>query len=457
MAAAGAAAHCGHAAHLLTYLGKELPADLLRAKAQPRLRKAWQAAGVLPDDGPAGHFKDISEALHVSAMGVGGDCRELLKWCVKLGIIDGYHGMYAATELEDANFGKPEIREGELNLACLSAKKTNIAVHGHEPAMLEALVTEARRHADVNLVGVCCTGTAFLSKYGVPLAAHFNLQEDVVATGLVEAMAVDSQCIMPSLPDLCECFHTRLITTSPLARLPGALHLPISGREDARRAAKKIIRIAKLNRKNRKLAHEALFKMKAGTPARAVIGFTEDNIGIEKIAGRLAGGELQGIVAAVGCVNPRTDSGAWVEVLKKLSADHLILTTGCLAFELGRHGLLDGKKFCHLGSCVNNARIAEIFSRLARRAGAPVSAMPFLVSCPMPMTEKSAAIGFFFAALGCGVHFGKPFPLSAGTRAARILEDLVKNECGGKLLLEPEPEIFYRKARCCLSRKKLKH
>lgn len=453
MVAAGTAAHCGHAAHLLDYLGKELPPDHIRAKAPPYLQKAWKAAGVFPAIGPYGHFKNISEALHASAMGVGADCGELLKWCVKLGIVDGYYGMYAATGLEDGNFGKPEIREGKLNLACLSAEKTNIAVHGHEPAMLEALVKEARGDKDVNLVGVCCTGATFLSRYGIPLAAHFNLQEDVIATGLVEAMAVDSQCIMPSLMDLCECYHTRLITTSALARMPGALHLPITNRKDARASAKKIISIARLNRRNRKRAHEENFIKRAGAPARAVIGFTEDNIDLDRISAMLAGGEIKGVIAAVGCVNPRTDPAEWIEAFRKLGENHLILTTGCLAFELGKYGLLDGKRFFHLGSCVNNARIAEIFTRLAERAGKAISAMPFLVSCPMPVTEKSAAIGFFFAALGCDAHFGAPFPISSGTEAARILGGLVKNQCGGELLLETVPGDFFEKAERLLSRK----
>ncbi len=35
-----------------------------------------------------------------------------------------------------------------------------------------------------------------------------------MATGAVEAMIVDVQCIMPSLSQLCKNFHTLLITTS---------------------------------------------------------------------------------------------------------------------------------------------------------------------------------------------------------------------------------------------------
>ncbi|MBI5743232.1 MAG: hypothetical protein HY952_01660 [Elusimicrobia bacterium] len=443
--AAGAAAHCGQAARLGEYLGKKLPAAYLARKAPAYLYRAWRSAGLLPAPGPSSCFREISEAMHASAMGVNSDWGDLVKWCLKMAILDGYYGLHAATALEDGKFGKPEAREGALNLACLSARKVNIAVHGHEPAMVEAIAGEARRHAGVNLVGVCCTGATFLSAHGIPLAAHFTLQEEVIASGLVEALVVDSQCILPSLSDLCECYHTRLITTNPLARMPGAVHLPITDARSARRAAKRAIELALRNRSARKPGYEAAFGENRQPPARVVIGSSEENVDVPGIAAKLRRGGLKGVIAVVGCVNPRSEAAGWVDAFTELSRDYLILTTGCMAFELGSHGLLDGKRALHLGSCVNNARIADIFGRLAELCGRRISSMPLLVSCPMPITEKSAAIGFYFAALGCAAHFGGPFPVAPGTATAGALGALLKNECGGELLLEADPRVFREK------------
>lgn len=426
--AAGTAAHCGHAQNILEFSGK------------PPLGRA-------PVGKPGTQFREISEALHLSAMGVGADPEELLRRCLRLAALDGSHGLQLATALEDAAFGRPEPKSGGLDLACLDPGRVNIAVHGHEPALARALAEEAARHPGVNLVGVCCTGASLLASMGVPLAAAFTLQEDVVATGIVEALVVDSQCIMPSLPDLCECFHTELISTSGLCRLPGALHLPARDRAQAARTARKIIRLAQANRKNRSAAAEFAFRTRPAQRREAVVGFTEDSVDLEGIAARLRSGALKGVLAAVGCVNPRRDPAGWLSAFRELASDHVILTTGCMAFELGRSGLLDGRNIFHLGSCVNNSRAAAVFRRLSALLGRPISALPFTASCPMPITEKSVAIGLFFATLGCRAHFGDPFPLNPETGAAAALGRILREEHGGEAMLESSPAAFLKKLR----------
>lgn len=427
--AAGTAAHCGHAQHILEFTGGTLPA---RHE---------------PEGGAGAQFLEISEALHLSAMGVGADPAVMLRRALKLAALDGLCGLSLATALEDENFGKPVARKGKLNLACLKPGKVNIAVHGHEPMLVAALAEEAARCPDVNLVGVCCTGASLLSTLGVPLAAAFTLQEDVVATGIVEAIVVDSQCIMPSLPDLCECFHTKLITTSELARIPGAMHMPVRSPAEARQAATKAIQAARCNRKNRSAIAEEEFKNRAERPESAVVGFCEDNIPAERIAAMLDSGAIKGVIGAVGCVNPRADAAGWIDAFKELSADHVILTTGCMAFELGRRGLLDGKRVFHMGSCVNNARIAAAFRRLAAISGKRIAAMPFLVSCPMPITEKSVSIGLYFATLGCDVHFGAPFPINPHTGAAATLVALLREEFSSAAIFESSPAAFLKNYR----------
>lgn len=401
--------------------------------------------GHTPAGGAGSQFLEISEALHLSSMGVGADPEEMLRRTLKLAALDGLCGLSLATALEDGNLGRPEAKKGKLNLGCLDAGKVNIAVHGHQPLLVKAIAKEAAGHPDVNLVGVCCTGASLLSTLGVPLAAAFTLQEDVIATGIVEAIVVDSQCIMPSLPDLCECFHTKLITTSELARLPGAVHLPSRSGAEARLTAKKVIEFARRNRKNRNGRAGTEFKIKAESPQTAVVGFCEDNLAVERIAAGLKSGAIKGVVGAVGCVNPRADVAGWMKMFRELSTDHVLLTTGCMAFELGRNGLLDGERIFHMGSCVNNARIAAAFRRLAAVSGGKIVEMPFTVSCPMPITEKSVSIGLFFATLGCDVHFGAPFPINPRTGAAGILADLLKEEYGSTAFFEASPGAFRKR------------
>jgi len=441
----GAAAHCGHAYHLLEYLNKEIPANHIKAKSPSYLYNIWKEIGIVPKIKSDEHFKEISESLHVSTMGTNADYRDILKWCMKIGIIDGYYGMYLATELEDKIFGKPNIRKGKLNLACISTKKANIAVHGHEPMLAEAITKEVCKYKDVNLVGVCCTGASLLAKHGIPLSAHFVLQEDVVATGIIEVMVVDSQCIMPSLSDLCECYHTKLITTNEIARMPNALHMPIKNEKDAKRVAEKIIEIAMQNRKNRRKEVEEEFEKRHEKSKEVIVGFTEENINIKRLAEIIKNREIKGIIGVVGCTNPRTNSEKWINVFKRLNKEYIILTTGCMAFEFGKHNMLDGKRVFHLGSCVNNARIAEVFRKIADYLGKEITDLPFLISCPMPITEKSIAIGFFFASSGCDVHFGNSFLISSNTNVAGFLENVLENKFKSKIFLEVSPENFYNK------------
>ena len=436
--ASGASCHTGHALHLLEFLKKKFPEDYIKKKAPKYLLELWNKLGLMPRTKHE-HFKEISEALHASSMGVNADYQDILVRAVKLGIIDGYLGLYLATELEDKEFGKPKIRKGKMNLGVIKPEKINIAVHGHEAIFAEALVKEARKqeNKNVNLIGVCCTGASLLSRHGIPLAGNVILQEQVIATGCIDVMAVDSQCVFPSLADLAECYKTRLITTNPIAKISGVLHLPITNEKEAEKTAKEIVKIAKEN--FRKRSKNIKIEEKE---TEAVIGFSEDIA--DKLYEQLKKKEIKGIIAVIGCKNPRVKED-WISVYEKLSKNYAILTSGCMAFELGRKGLLDGRRFFHLGSCVNNSRIAEIFKKISDRNKKKITEMPFLVSAPCPLTEKCVAIGFFFASLGVDVHFGYPMMISSDSNMENFLRNVLKKHFHSRIFLEMNPESLYKK------------
>lgn len=434
--ASGAAAHSGHAFHLLNFLNKKYPEYYIEKKAPKYLYHLWNELGIVPKI-HFEHFKDISEALHTSTFGVNADYQDILKWAIKLGIVDGYYGLYLATELEDLAYGKPKIKQGILDLGVLDENKVNIAVHGHEPMLAESIAKEAakKENKDINLVGVCCTGASLLSRYGIPLAGDVVLQEDVIASGIIDVLAVDVQCIMPSLSNLAECYHTKLITTNEIAKMPNAIHMPIKTEKDAKKTAKEIIKIARQNRRHRKKDRINFSKERKG----AVVGFTEYNLPLKKWAEQINKKQIKGIIAVIGCKNPRVKEN-WISLYKELSKDYIILATGCQAFELGKAGLLDGKRFFHLGSCVNNSRVAEVFRKIAEINKKQITEMPFMISSPAPLSEKCIAIGFFFASIGVDVHFGYPFMLTSDSNIHHFLENVLKNKFKSKIFLETNPE-----------------
>ena len=167
-----------------------------------------------------------------------------------------------ATELQDVIFGTPKPLFSEANMGVLDPEKVNIIIHGHEPLLSEMIIAAAldpdmidlarnEGAKGINLAGICCTANEALMRQGVPIAGNFLSQELIVATGAVEAMVVDVQCIMPALGTMAGCFHTKFITTSPIARMPDSDFIEFH-EDTAADNAKAIIRMAIENFKNRK-------------------------------------------------------------------------------------------------------------------------------------------------------------------------------------------------------------
>ena len=130
-----------------------------------------------------------------------------------------------ATEFSDILFGTPQPVRGKSNLGVLKEDQVNIVVHGHEPVLSEMIVQAAKDEEliaaarekgaqGINVCGMCCTGNEILMRHGVPVAGNFLQQELAVVTGVVDAMVVDVQCIMPALTQVAKCYHTCLLYTS---------------------------------------------------------------------------------------------------------------------------------------------------------------------------------------------------------------------------------------------------
>jgi hydroxylamine reductase (hybrid-cluster protein) len=118
----------------------------------------------------------------------------------------------------------PGARRATVDLGVLKPDQVNITVHGHEPLLAESLciaaqepeMLELARKAGakgINLAGVCCTGNEILMRRGIPVAGGFIQQEMVLATGAVEAMVVDVQCVMQSVAEVAKEISTP--TSSP--------------------------------------------------------------------------------------------------------------------------------------------------------------------------------------------------------------------------------------------------
>ena len=444
------------------------------AYAPPARQKVWKQFGVTP----RAIDREVVEIMHQTHMGVGADYKNLIKQGIRASLSDGWGGSLIATELSDILFGSPwPIRFG-ANLGVLEAKKVNIIVHGHEPTLSDIVVAVSQEPEllnlakekgaeGINLAGICCTANEILMRHGIPVAGNFLQQELAIMTGVVDVMLVDVQCIMPALGSLSQCFHTKLITTSPKCKIEGAEHIEFH-EDKAAETARKIIKTAIENFPNR--------KGKAKIPKekeRGIAGFTTENI-FYHLGGRfrasyrplndnVINGRIRGAAGVVGCNNPKQvhDYGHLSLIKELLKNDCLVVSTGCSAVAAGKAGLMRPEaaaKYCgkgllevceavgippvlHVGSCVDNSRILTILSNVVAEGGLgeDISELPVAGAAPEWMSEKAVSIGMYFVASGVFTVIAEPLPILGAPNLTRYLTDEIEKEFGGKWAFERDP------------------
>ena len=177
-------------------------------------------------------------------------------------------------------------------------------------------------------------------------------------TGAVDSMIVDVQCIMQSLSNVANCYHTKLITTNYRAKIEGAEHMQFE-EHDAMGSAKKIVDASIENFKNRD-------KNKVAIPDEkheVIVGFSHETISYllgglfrasyKPLNDNIINGKIRGIAGVVGCNNARTnfDGGHLAVIRELIKNDVIVLTTGCSAIAAGKAGLLtpEAAKYCGPG------------------------------------------------------------------------------------------------------------
>ncbi|HHW14906.1 MAG TPA: carbon monoxide dehydrogenase, partial [Firmicutes bacterium] len=458
------------------------------SRAPQKRQEVWRAAGVVP----RGVDREISEMMHRTTVGTDQEAEHILDQALRVALGSGWGGSMLATDLSDILFGTPSPLPAEANLGVLRAEAVNVVVHGHEPLLPEALVqvlaepelqAEARAAGaeGINLVGMCCTGNEALMRHGIHSAGNFLHQELAILTGAVDAMVVDVQCVLEALAALARQFHTRLITTSPKARIAGAEHLELN-EERALEVAREIFHRAIAAYRERReevtipphkadliagFSHEYLEYMLGGRYRRSFWPLV-DNI---------SNGRLLGVAAVVGCNNPRIpqDSSSLYAIKELIANNVLVVTTGCTAVAAGKHGLLDPamldlagpglREVCeavgigpvlHLGSCVDNSRILTVLSALVATGGlgSDISDLPAVGLCPEWMSEKALEIGTYFAGSGATVLFGGVSPVSGSRAVVEIMTERWQARYGGRLEFVGDPAVLVSKALETLHRKR---
>ncbi len=459
------------------------PMNWIRARTSKREYEKWEKLGLLVSN----PHNEIETAMHRTSMGNDSDPMNLWLATLRMGMVDNFAGLKLATDLSDILFGTPSPKVISANYAVIREGAVNVACHGHNPIMASKLVEWAGRMegeareagADgFNVVGICCIGNELATRYGVPYAGHEAQAELFLATGALDAMVVDMQCIWPSLPSIAKCYRTRFITTAPFVKNPEAIHIEFHP-EKADETAREILGHALAGFRERKaggvpvLVPKESAKMLTGISVEALVGVlsaANPNDPLAPVVEAVASGDILGAVGVVGCPNPKLRPGSMTERMaaELLRNNVLIVTTGCANHVLAQAGFLTSEAtgkhagerlrkvltalgnaaglgaplppVLHMGSCVDNSRIYDLLSALAGKIGIEISALPVAGSAPEFITEKAISIGSFFLAAGILVHVAPPPRVFGSPFALGLLTETLPGVNGGKVLVESDPE-----------------
>ena len=438
---------------LLEY-GKPFGVQRFLKRAPEHTQKLWHDAGIEP----RAIDREVSTAMHMTHMGCSSLAEALIRQSLRCGLSDGWGGSMMGTEFSDVLFGTPKPIDTTANIGVMEKDNVNIVVHGHDPSLSEMVVyyandpemiayAKSMGAKGITVSGVCCTSNEVAMRHGIPMAGNFLNQENVVLTGACEAIVVDVQCIFPALGPLSKCFHTKFITTSPIARMPDSEFIQFNA-ETAGENAKAIVKMAIENFKNRNpelvnipdqkqnarvgYSVEAIVKVLDGVANSQV-----DEFGTTKpLLECVTSGVLRGAVAMVGCNNPkvRPDS-AHISLMKKmLENDIILIVSGCSAQAAAKAGLMDpvkAKEYCgaglkrvcelanippvlHMGSCVDISRMLILAAQLSKDSGIPIAQLPVVGCAPEWMSEKAVSIGNYVVATGIETFLGVD-PYSKGS------------------------------------------
>ena len=458
-------------AHEVAYLGlseygKVFGTQNFLKRAPQHTQDIWEREEIAP----RAIDREVSCSLHMTHMGCSSKPEALIRQSLRSGLSDGWGGSMAGTEFSDVLFGTPKPVDTEANLGVMNKDNVNIVVHGHDPSLSEMICeyaddpemiayAKSKGAKGITVSGVCCTSNEVAMRRGIPMAGNFLQQENVVLTGACEAIVVDVQCIFPALGPLSKCFHTKFVTTSPIAQMPDSEFIRFDA-ETADENAKAIVKMAIDNFENRNpdLVYIPDMKQKAtvGYSVEAIVktldGVTNSQVDVtgttKPLIECITSGVIRGAVAMVGCNNPKIRPDyAHIELMKKLIAnDIIVVASGCSAQAAAKAGLMDKeaknlcgaglKRFCeladippvlHMGSCVDISRMMILAAELAKDSGLNISQLPVVGCAPEWMSEKAVSIGNYVVATGIDTFLGVDPYVSGSDQVSKLLTEGVRD------------------------------
>lgn len=449
------------------------PLELVKCFALPQRLEIWKKLDIIP----GGPGSELMTSLTKGLTNMDADPIDLMLQALRLGIANEFVGLFGATELQEIIIGTAKPYSGQANIAVIEPGFINLLINGHQP-LLSTKVMEISREKEfidkakefgaigIRFYGCVCEGQSllnlghdFIDIYGGP-AGNLTHQELILATGAIDVMFFDFNCVKPSLIEVAKAYHTKLISTDKVVRQPDVLRLEFEP-NNVNEIAVKILNEAIISFTKRKELNIPL------NPQKVTAGFTTESI-LEVLGGSLdplinliTDGTIKGVCAVVGCNTIREgQSGSMTtklveELIKK---DILIISAGCTSNPLQNAGLLrleaSDRAGINLGGVCKSLNIPPVLSyggcndigkiigtvrAIARELKVDISELPIAVSAPEFMEPKAVADAFSAVALGLMIHLAPLPPVLGSPLITKLLTEDIELLTGGKVYIELDP------------------
>ncbi|MGM0365786.1 MAG: anaerobic carbon-monoxide dehydrogenase catalytic subunit [Actinomycetota bacterium] len=466
------------------------PLELVKVLAPPKRLKCWQDLGIVP----GGPNSEAATALSKSMTNVNNDVTDLLLHCLRLGIANEYAGLFGITTMQEILTGTAKPVEGEVNIGILDADAVNIIMHGHQPLLAIKVLEIARDKKwqqkakqagaknGLKIYGSLCEGQQMFNItseykdifYGQ--IGNWIQQELILATGAVDVLAFDYNCVMPTISEeFAPKYNTKLISTDKVIRQAGVERLEFEP-DRAAEIAEKIIAKAIESFGNRGEVNVPQVKHSA------VAGFTTESVvdalggSVKPLADAIASGSAKGVAAIVGCTTVREfQSGRHIvglaqELIKK---DILVIGAGCCSSAMQNADLMSaqagdkaGKNLSGLcsslgvppclsyGSCTDIGKIIQTSVAIADYLDVDVPDLPVCASAPEYMEQKAVADAFTAVAFGLALHLSPAPPVLGSPTVTRILTEDVEKLTGGRVFVDMDPVKSAEKIEAHINKKR---
>lgn len=459
---------------LLEDLSRTIPGrhKTIQAFASPERIKVWEDLDIMPISA----YHELFEAMHRTGTGTDGDWRNIMKQFDRCGLAFSWSSVLGSAIATDSLFGLPVRSQTKVNLGALKQGYVNIAIHGHSPLLVQAIVKLGNSQVfqelakdqgarGIQFYGICCSGLSAMYRYGgvIPLSNAAGA-ELVLGTGALDLWVADVQDVFPGIMSVAKCVKTTVVTTNDATRLPDAEHYGFDhhhrniGETDA--LARTILERAIESFLERRDVPVFIPQYEV----EAEIGFSAEYItsyyggDLTLLVEALKSGKIKGIVNLVGCNNPRiVYEKAIAEVADiLLENDILILTNGCASFPLLKLGFCNPRAASkagaglreflgedlppvwHMGECIDNSRASALFKGIAGGSDLKLAELPFAFVSPEWSNEKGIGAALSFRLLGINSYHCVYPPIQGSDNVMEYVLNGGKDTLGSRMIVNTD-------------------